>query len=259
MSSGLDDVLAQLRAEFVDEAVDNLGAIEIIVEQVKSSGADAKDAIKKILRPAHSLKGTASVADFPLVATTMHRLEDYLQAITEITSEDFENLEIYIQKAYQFANINFDQKSINQADLIRQLPRAGAKKEVAVQSASDSVVKNPTIHEALVVIREKTTGLIFQRELEKFGLHVSNCRSSYDAIAMAVNTKPDIIFLSGVIDELSGADVASALLAMKPTKNLRICLITSFERNHHELDGLPHSVFLINKSKFSEGVQEALR
>lgn len=258
MSKGLDDVLAQLRAEFVDEAVDNLGAIEIILEQVKSSGADAKDAIKKILRPAHSLKGTASVADFPLVAITMHRMEDYLQSIPEITKVDIENLEFYVQKAYQFANINFDQKSISQADLIRGLPKVVAQQPTS-NEATPKITKNPNIHEALIVIREKTAGQIFQRELEKFGLHVSTMRSSFDAISMAVHTKPDILFLSGVIDELSGADVASALLSMKPTKNLRICLITSFERNHHELEGLPQSVFLINKSKFAEGVAEALK
>lgn len=248
-----DNYAEQIRAEFVDEAEDNLNTVEIILENLRSGNEDPAEALNKIRRPIHSLKGTSSVADFPLVTVVMHRLEDYMSNIKQIEKPQIEDIQIYIDKARELSSLDVDQTDVSSADLVRQLPNKHIEGVEAPAELDQQII------EAFLVVHERTAGLLFERELRAAGLRVTTMRRSFEALEMAVRTQPDIIILSGVIDALTGVDVACALHAMPKTKHIPVCILTSFEREHHELAGLPEDVRLIQKSKLKENLLDTLK
>ena len=238
-----DDLLESLRGEFVDEAEDNLNVVEITLENLRSGQEDPAEALVKIQRPVHSLKGSSSVANFPLVAVIMHRMEDYMSPLKAIEPEHIEHLQLYVDTAREYAQLDVDQASISSADLVRTLPKR--PDEEVLQEAEKVGGKRI---EAMMVIKEKTAGMIFERELKQAGLHVTTIRKPFDVFEMLVRTKPDLLVLSGVIGELSGVDIACAIKAMPKTATTPVCIMTSFERNHPDLAGLPEEVALISKN-----------
>ncbi len=256
-ANAYDNLLDTLRGEFVGEAEDNLNEIEILLGNLRSGVENPKEAMIKIKRPAHSLKGSSSVAEFPLVTVIMHRLEDYIAPLKEITPEHIENIQIYVDKARECSLLDCDQKSISAADLARALPKRPSEGEAAMP-AEGKAAPARTI-EALMVIKEKTAGMIFERELNKSGLHVTTVRSSFEALEMIVRTQPDLVLLSGVVDVLSGVDIACALAAMPATKHIPVCLLTSFERGHQDLEGLPDAIPLVRKNHLKDDLAATLK
>lgn len=253
IASAYDNLLDTLRGEFMGEAEDNLNEIDILLGNLSSGVENPKEAMLKIKRPAHSLKGSSSVAEFPLVTVVMHRLEDYIGPLKEVTPKHIEDIRFYVEKAREYSDVQFDQKSISAAELARLLPK---RPEEGAAAATQAPAKKI---EALMVIKEKTAGMIFEREFNKFGMHVTTVRTSFEALEMIVRTQPDIVLLSGVVDVLSGVDIACALKAMPATKNIPVCLLTSFEKGHNELEGLPDDVPLISKNRLKDDLASALK
>jgi HPt (histidine-containing phosphotransfer) domain-containing protein len=251
-NNAYDDLLVYLRGEFVDESEDNLNSIEILLENVRSGQEQADTAINLILRPSHSLKGSASVADFPLVSVIMHRLEDYLSGLKTLTNEHIEAVQVFVDKAREYSSLSVDQHKISTADLVRILPDRHATETAGNAAGEQRIV------EAMMITREKTAGLIFERELRAAGLRVTTVRSSFEAIEMAVRTRPDLIICSGVLDILSGVDISCAMKAMPVTQDIPICLLTSFEKGHHELKGLREDVYLIQKTMLKDDLHHVL-
>jgi len=261
-----DNMLASLRGEYVDEAEDQLNLIDVVLGNIESGEEDRKDAIIKIQRPAHSLKGSSSVADFPLVTVIIHRLEDYLSVLKEIKDENIRDIEIFVELAREYSKLEIDQKSISSSELVRKLP----SKRIDGVDVSPPLMKEPKegedpsncevpIIEVMMVIKERTAGLLFERELRAAGLRVTTVRNPLDAINMAIQTKPDIFIASGVIDAtLSGIDIVSALNAMPVTKDIYSCLLTSFERGHHDLEDLPDNIDIIHKNKLKDDLLDIL-
>ena len=251
-----DNLLATLRGEFIDEAEENHNNLDLVLENTRAGKEDSKDALMQVRRIAHSLKGSSGVADFPLVSLVMHRMEDYLDNVSELDEIIIDDLQVFLDKSREFSSLNIDQRSIDSAELSRQLPEKriegiGGREEAGADIQVDII-------EAMMVIKEKTSGLLFERELRAAGMRVTTVRSSFEAIEMAVRTKPDIVIVSGVLDELTGVDVASALKCMPKTSNISVALLTSFERGHSDLKGLPESVELIQKNNLKDDLLELL-
>ncbi len=250
-ATSYDSIFQQLRADFLDEAEDNLNDIQIQLEVLRAPDGNKEEALRSIQRAAHSVKGGAGVADFPLVGMIMHRLEDYLSELDEVQVAHVDAIEVFLREAGQYASPDVDQHAIRSSELVRRLP---SHTQARVEAEGD--VK-PTM-EVMLVIRDRISGRLFQRELNGLGLRTHCVRRSFEALEVAVRTHPDIIMLSGVMDVLSGVDMARALQSMKATEAIPLCMLTSFERDHHELEGLPESVRLIRKNHFKEDLHDAL-
>ena len=81
--------------------------------------------------------------------------------------------------------------------------------------------------EILVVDANKTGARIVQRELVNCGYRVSLANRSFDALELAIRTRPDMIVSSGVLDEMSGVDLGAALAVVQPTETIPFALLTS--------------------------------
>ncbi len=249
-----DNLLASLRGEFVEEAEDNLTSIEMLLENLRAGQEGGASAIDNIRRYAHSLKGSAGVADFPVVSMIMHRMEDYLSGAKELSEKQIDDVQVFIDRARDFSSLDIEQNKTASSELVRQLPNRHSKDSLDEMEGD----AEQRVIEALMVTREKAAGQIFERELKEEGLRVTTVRSSFEAIEMAVRAKPNIIICSGVIDELSGVDLSCAIKSIPVTKDIPVCLLTSFEKGHHELEGLRDDVYLIQKSNLKEDLKNIL-
>lgn len=254
-----DNLLVTLRGEFIDEAEESLNNLELKLEALRAGKGDEKDAITQVRRVAHSLKGSSGVADFPLVTIVMHKLEDYLDDVKTLDKKHLDDIQIYLDKAREFSSVDVDQRSIESSALSRQLPEKRADGDEKKESAVAATAKPENKIQALMVTKEKTAGMLFERELRAVGLSVTTVRSSFQAIEMTVRTKPDIIFVSVVLDELTGVDIAAAISAMPTTKTIPIAILTSFERGHGELEGLPTSSHLVQKNHLKDDLAKLLK
>ncbi len=250
-----DELIERLRGEFVDEAEDQFNSIDILLENLRSGSTDEAEALVKIRRVAHSLKGSAGAVDFPLVALIMHRMEDYLGDAESLNEQQLADIQVYVDKAREYSSLDVNQESIQADSLVRMLPAQRA--EGAVDGA-DEAIPTDQIIEVMMVIKEKKAGMLFERELRAAGLRVTTVRNSFSALEMAVRTKPNLVIVSGVLDELSGIDVVSALHAMPKTKDTPVCLLTSFDNDHPELQGLSDTIVIIHKNHFHQDLDDIL-
>jgi two-component system chemotaxis sensor kinase CheA len=72
--------MAKYRAVFVEEATEHLADISRALLELEKDPARA-DAIDRVFRMAHSIKGMAASLDYAAVSELAHRLEDRMQAI----------------------------------------------------------------------------------------------------------------------------------------------------------------------------------
>src|SRR5690606_15394109 len=70
-----EDLSARLRATFVQELEDQLQAMDASLLTLEARPDDV-DAIRTLFRAAHSVKGAARVAGFPIVEESCHALEE---------------------------------------------------------------------------------------------------------------------------------------------------------------------------------------
>jgi two-component system, chemotaxis family, sensor kinase CheA len=72
--------MAKYRAVFVEEATEHLAEISRALLELEKDPSH-EDAIDRIFRMAHSIKGMAASLEYPTVTELAHRLEDRMQAI----------------------------------------------------------------------------------------------------------------------------------------------------------------------------------
>ena len=72
--------MAKYRAVFVEEATEHLAEISRALLELEKDPSHA-DAIDRIFRMAHSIKGMAASLEYPAVTELAHRLEDRMQTI----------------------------------------------------------------------------------------------------------------------------------------------------------------------------------
>lgn len=110
-----------------------------------------------------------------------------------------------------------------------------------------------------MVVPEKVLSRIVERELAACGYRVSNASNPFQAIEMAVRTKPDMVIAAMELDQISGVDLVSALSAMAPTQQIPCAVLTSYQWGHPKLRGLPPRAAIIHKGpRFGDDLADTL-
>ena len=100
--------------------------------------------------------------------------------------------------------------------------------------------------EILIVTATAVQARFLERELHCAGIKVIKAHSGVQAFEMAVHCKPDAVISAAVLEGLSGIDLIKALSAMSETGDKPLALLTSFGRDHTELQTLPETVDVIH-------------
>lgn len=248
----------QIIQEFLGEAADYLNELEILLENTRSRTVDAEVTSEVTIRVAHSLKGAASIAGFKLISKVAHHMEDYIKGIQELTDDVVEGLQIYVDTIRDLVEDYTETGNLPDEELLDRLPKQGDSVQAAVKSGDDFEVSPGEDMKIMQVIPDRTSSRFFERELVHSGFPVVKVSNSEEAMEQAIAIQPDFLVISALIDDMSGVDLILKLKAEPITCDLKMGLLTSFERSAKELEGLPDEVPIIRKNKFSEDIGDAM-
>ncbi|MGO1119601.1 Hpt domain-containing protein [Rhodovibrionaceae bacterium A322] len=233
-----EEILAQLRQEFIEDALDRLLTIQKVLSDPLPI---SEEEMISLHREIHNLKGMGSGFGFPTITLLSHRMEDYLAAQDHIGETEITDLLVFSDFMGDLLAAGEELSDESTADLVRQLPSPEKKTEFG-ETPGKSV-------EILMAAPAKSVGLFLSRELGALGYRVNQVSTPWDAFQIAISTRPDLIITPVEMHPLGGIDFVRALRAMDSTKNLNVAILTSYARAHPYLRNLPTDVPILRLGK----------
>lgn len=236
-----EQVLEQLRGDFLADIPEWMDRID----DTAMNGVDrGKEPILSLYREAHNLKGTAGSYGFRTVSLIAHRLEDYLQELSELEERHVTAIGVFVDRMRGIFEADHEPETEETGRILRDLPRARlADLDTAV--ASDI--------EILLVTPSRSVARILQHELRAYGYQVTRVETAWQAVEMAVCVCPDMVITAAVLDSMSGIDLVLGLRAMGPTRQIPVAVLTSFSEDHEEIQRLPTGTSVIRLGKDLSG------
>ena len=245
------DYEAELRAEFYDELEQALDEIEGQLlgasGSAPASSTENKGGMRALARDIDLLRYKGRSLELTAVDTVLYRFHDYLHDVEAPSEAQLSDFQTFVEVLRDFAEKREDHAPASIPELVRSLP---SRYIADVDDVMSLLV------EILVVVPQRTALRWLERELTACGYRFFGARTSFDAIDLAVRMKPDMIMVSGLIDELSGVDLACAFNAMPTTRKIPVCLLTSDDERPADL---PEDTLVLKKSaNFGEHFADAL-
>jgi PleD family two-component response regulator len=201
MSNGsekIEEMDRQVEAEFVEEVRDIISGLDVLVGNLRSNSAPVKESLSRIQRDMLNVAVRGSTVDQPLVTIVAHRFGEYVADLSETTPQNLDDMLAFIDQL----RLALDGKlqNVSSASVVRALPA----RIIANFNPADVKIANI---EVLLVMSDRSTARIVEREMQACGYRTSTVRSPFLALEMAVRTRPDLVVISGVLDDLSGVDI----------------------------------------------------
>ena len=234
----VDAMDLQVEAEFVEEVRDILDSLDVLIGNLRSRAVKVEEGLAQVRRDMLNVEMRGSTLDQPLITIVSHRLGEYTGDLKSLDDAKLDDMQAFVDQLRSILDGKVDSGS--SAKVVRSLPA----RKVAEFNPADVKITNV---EVLLVIPDKATLRIVERELVACGYRTSSVQSPFQAIEVAVCTQPDAIIVSGVLNELSGVDLANAFAAMPTTRDMKVAILTSFDWGHSSLENLPSRVPVIRK------------
>jgi hypothetical protein len=246
----IDKVDDSIRQEFIDEAGDVLNEINVMLGNLRSKTTPGDQAMATIRRHCHNLRSGVRGVNMPSVELAIIRLEDYIADLNSIAGPQIDDIQAFIDKMAGAIDSDKAARNVDLSQFARELP---ARKTFEVTDITQLNI------EVMLISPQRAMARFVERELQACGYRVTNVKTSFEAIQLAVRTKPDMIICSALLDEISGVDLACALAAMPATCKIPFAVLTSFGWGHSSLDNLPMRCAIIRKGpNFGDDLAEAL-
>lgn len=229
--------LQQLIIMDCDELMENIARN---IELMAQAGCDHKKTMAEIRRQVHSLKGLGAVSYNAGIAIVAHRLEDYLSGHTALSSKEMDEVYAFMDCIRILLARRTPPSESEFSRIVRSLPsrRSGT-------FSVDDVRQGKEI-EVLLIMPSGVQEKVIEDELRSCGLRVTNVGSSFEAIQMAVHTRPDLIIGSALGDLVGGLELAHVFRAINATKDIPFILATSFSDNRMAKE-LPSKTLIARK------------
>ena len=251
-SSGdkIEEMDRQVEAEFVEEVREIVDGLEVLIGNMRSKSAPMAESLQRIQRDMVNVAIRGSTVDQPLVTIVAHRLGEYVAELTEADSRQLDDMIAFLDQIRQA--LDGKVSSSASASIVRALPVR------VIGNFNPADVKITNI-EVLLVVPDRATSRIVEREMQACGYRTSTVRSPFQALETAVRTKPDLVVISGQLEDLSGVDLATAFASMPSTRGIKVAVLTSHGWGHPSLQELPARVPVIRKGgSFGDDLAEAL-
>ena len=244
------DISEDLRREFLDEAVETLQSLDLLLDNGRHGRAEEAQVVAEFRRTAVRVRGQASNFGLRALSTVARRLDDYLaHAPKVLPPRTWDDLQKYLDRMVTLVE-QPDTAEKETATLVRTLPR-----KLGFDLA-DITVREV---EVLLVMPQGAQTRYVERELQQCGYRTLVVPDTIDAFALAVQSKPDLIIVSALMDHLDGIDLAIALVSMPTTRNIPIAVITSLDSDDERLALLPRKVPVLHKGpSFGDDLFKAL-
>ena len=252
-STTIERLEQEIESEFQDETRDVLDNLEVMLGNVESGLVDAQQALARLQKTFLSLDVRSQSVDNAAMSIVAHRAGEYLSDLSGLARTDIADLQVFIDTFRKLLARGPAAAGESPGDLVRQLPSRRIVDFDVVEAARKINV------EVLLVIPDRATSHYVERELAACGYRVSNARTFFKGLELAVRTQPDYVIAAAVLDDASGIDLARALAAISATQHIPFSLLTSYAPGHPSLTGLPSGAAVIRKgAPFAEDVAGVL-
>ena len=243
----IDNYTSQVESDFELEARDELSSFQVLASNMRSGDAEAH--LAAFREGLDRLRTSLASIDSPLFELLLRRMENYLTDLADPTDEQIGDIETFLDLMHGILDGEVGGE-VNEAEFFRSLP---------VRRPADLADFQRLDLEILVGDTNRTAARIVEREMLHCGYRVSLAIRSFEALELAIRTRPDMIISSGVLDEMSGVDLASALAVIQSTEAIPFALLISSDANDPALKRLPLSAAVVKKGNaFSDDFAAAL-
>jgi CheY-like chemotaxis protein len=244
-----DKIVEQIRSEFKDEARERYGTLQIDYSNLRSMTDPDKETVRTVMQDAEKALHCARSAEAMTLYLALKRLTAFLEVDTGRIPGHYADIDTIFDILDQIFDGEIDDDT-DEAEFLRSLP---------TPQPTDSPSFEAAEIEVLLVDPQRTSTRLIANQVQGLGYSVISTQDVFEALKLAVSTKPDMIIASVMQKDLSGVSLARALKAVPETEGIPVAVITSFARNNKALDGLPESVALVDKGKnFQNGLLSAM-
>ncbi|MBL6933214.1 MAG: Hpt domain-containing protein [Rhodospirillales bacterium] len=245
----VDSILAKLSAEFIDDCLDNLDEADKALVSMRANPDDLQSHYDNLHRLVHSIKGTAGTFGFPAVGAIAHRLEDFMEALDGVYSH-LDDIQQFLVKMREIAESGINPEGDEYIDLLRRLPRAHNRLAPVRPTRGVNI---------LLVMPRDVQRKIIGHELSSCGFEMSFVANGVQAISSVLTMKPDVVISNDILEDMTGADLAGALSAIKETRGTHFVIMSNTEDELETLPGFPESVAIIKKEvDYTEALSKRL-
>lgn len=247
-----EKMLARIHLEFLDETKDRLTHIEkcldLIEHGLPETGNLGSAKVSEILANVHTIKGLGGSFGFMSITTICHKLEDYYQNIPLITEQVITDTYKHIDAIQNIIKKDSEPTEKELDSILNSLPvinRASPYEQTRIRKS------------ALIIMPRDIQQRLITKELNSCGFETSTTASAIEAIQIATTTKPDMIILSALIDQIDGLELCHVFRALKKTRETPIILTTSFSEIEKMKKSVPEKTAIARKGKeFAEDFSE---
>lgn len=245
-----DKIVEQIRSEFRDEARDRFSTLQIDYSNLRSKTSPTKQDVREITQSAEKVVFCARSAEAMVLYLALKRLASFFDLEIEKVINHYPDIDTIFDILEQIFDGEIDDNT-DEAEFLRSLP---------TPQPTDTPSFAGQDIEMLLVDPQRTSTRLIANQIQGLGYSVTTTQDVFEALKLAVSTKPDMIVASVMQKDLNGVSLARALKAVPETAAIPVAVMTSFSRSNKALDGLPDSVALVDKGKeFKTGLLAALK
>lgn len=240
-------MLERLSAEFRDSCRESMDECDLILERLSKSGPTDTATLIELQRRIHNVKGQGGSFGFPAITLIVHKLEDYLEAADKPAGH-VRDIQVFLDAIRAIVESGANPPEGDYPALLRTLPRA--------RSGFTAVQRSRDVH-VLLAMPKDVQRRIVRQELASCGFDVTCADTGVSAIGLVLSTRPDAVFASLVLPDMTGADLARALAAIGTARKCPFGLLTTKSADDPQFAGLPAWV-IVKNDRFMEALTERL-
>ena len=245
-----DGFFAQLRQEFIESSRDQIEEIEAKLERIDTGAGIAAEELFGVQRNIHNIKGQGATFGYPVTGRVAHMLEDYLENAGEIQTENIDHIRSYLDLMTDLIATDESIAKGKTQNLLNALP-TGQTVTFSTQQTHDINV--------LLVMPAGLQRRLVAKELLSCGFRVMRAYGSLEALSVAADLAPDIVFVNYDISPFNGCELANMFAAVDDLRDIHFVLLTSYESNNVKLLNLPANISVVQKHKdFTESIGELM-
>jgi len=234
----VDNILAELRLEFLEDAGDRFENIYTKLNEVEKNAESLDESLRSIKRDVHTLKGQAGPFGFPSITRIMHSLEDFFEMTHEMSPARFPDVRKFIDAAANILDRQQDPGEDITANICANLPHTA-------QGISEGQVIRDV--PALLVMPRGTQRTLVGKELASCGFRVVTAENPYDAIHTGIDVRPKFAIINRGMKDISGVELANVFKAIGTLSSCRVIVLTSDDDLGDIVSELPHGTVAIHK------------
>lgn len=194
----------------------------------------------EIQRSIHTIKGQGSTFDFPAVTLIAHRMEDFIESVTEVGAAQIAAIQTFVDCLREILESRENPGELGLRRILQNLP-INAQMILGNQAANEVRV--------LLVMPKSMQRKIIAQELTSCGLHVVTASTPTKAIEVALRASPKIIVATHVNEQMSGPELLRVFSTLDATRDCRLALLSSNDAQEAETLDLPEGTAVIHKGE----------